>query len=161
MDREVRQNMTHASNLISAAMTHKIDGFLSFCPPDRWVFQPFHLSLFVQIEQAARHDEVIIFTSLMRDGSGPLMTSFMTTLLIENAHGTSVGGLNVASGVLSVSYYLQTSIKDMKAKTFLQLLFNFAEIVSWSSRDLLDQLDPACSAIEEDGLPPQLSLARR
>ena len=148
--------MTNASKLINAAMALQFDGYLSFCPPERWVFQPTHLPLLVQIEQGIRSDDIIIFTSLLRDGSGPLMTSFMTTMLIEESHGTIVDGLSVVSGQLSVSYYLMKSTKTMSARTFLQLLFNFTEIVGWSSMDLIDNTTDPMPPAEDDWMPRQL-----
>lgn len=129
--------MARVSKLVDAAMALQFEGFLSFCPPARWVFQPSHLSLLMQIEEGYQCDTVIIFASMARDGSGPMMTSFMTTLLIDEAHSTAQDGLCVASGPLSVTYYIMRSITDMDAVGFLQLLHNFAELVSWSSTDMI------------------------
>ena len=151
--------MTDLHPLMNDAMRHQFKGFLSFCPPGRWVFQPFHLPLLVQIEQGVHSDDAIIHTSLARDGSGPLMTSFVTTMLIEGAHGTTNEGLSVACGGLSVSYFIFRSTENLDAIQFLQLLFNFAELVHWSSNDLLLQKVALMPAPDEDWMPPQLTRA--
>ena len=148
--------MPKVSTLIQDAMRYPFDGFLSFCPPERWVFQPFHLSVLVQIEESVQFDKCIIFSSLARDGSGPLMTSFLTTLLIEGAYGTSMNGLSLASGQLSVSYFLRPNLEMLDAEHFLQLLFNFAELVHWSSPDLLSNSSPLMPMQEGEWLPPQI-----
>ena len=148
--------MPKVSTLIQDAMRYPFDGFLSFCPPERWVFQPFHLSVLVQIEESVQFDKCIIFSSLARDGSGPLMTSFLTTLLIEGAYGTSMNGLSLASGQLSVSYFLRANLEMLDAEHFLQLLFNFAELVHWSSPDLLSNSSPLMPMQEGEWLPPQI-----
>lgn len=148
--------MAKVSTLIQDAMRYPFDGFLSFCPPERRVFQPFHLSLLVQIEEGVHSDECVIFSSLARDVSGPLMTSFLTTLLIEGAYGTSMNGFSVATGQLSVSYFLRPNLELLDAEHFLQLLFNFAELVQWSSPDLLSNAPPLLPMQEDEWLPPQI-----
>lgn len=148
--------MTNVSNLIQTASSYSFSGFLSFYPPEKWIFQPHHLPVLVQIEVGTKSDECIIFSSLARDSSGPLMTSFMTTLLIEGAHGISVDGLSVASGDLSISYFLKRKIANLDAGHFLQLLFNFAEVVYWSSPDLLPNTAAHISSRDDVSLPPQI-----
>lgn len=131
--------MTDLSTLIRQSTTLNFEGFLSFCPPSRWVFQPSHIAVLVQIEAGVKADQMIIHTSLSRDGSGPLLTSFMTTMLIEDSHATWQPGLGVTSGHVSITYYHIRSVEGLDPERLLQLLFNFAELVSWSSMSLLPQ----------------------
>ena len=148
--------MAKLNTLIQEAISYEFSGFLSFCSSDRWVFQPFHLPMLVQIEAGVQSDDCIIYTSLARDGSGPLMTSFMTTLLIEGGYGTSLRGLSVASGDLSISYFARPNLENVDAQHFLQLLFNFAELVYWSSPDLLSTDLDFVVAQEDEWMPPQI-----
>ena len=141
--------MTDLGTLIRQSTTLNFDGFLSFCPPSRWVFQPAHLAVLVQIEAGIKPDQMIVHTSLSRDGSGPLLTSFMTTMLIEDSHATFQPGLGVTSGHVSVTYYHIRSVDGLDAERLLQLLFNFAEIVSWSSMSLLPQQSERATATSD------------
>lgn len=129
--------MPQLSYLVKAAGDRQMAGKISFCPPARWVFQPDYHDLLIQIEPGIADSQLILNTTLARDGSGPLLASFMSTLFIEESHATSPSGLGVCSGSVSVTFFICRSVNGMQPDGFVQLLENFVQLVSWTADDLL------------------------
>lgn len=144
--------MPQLSELVKAAGDTAINGRISFCPPARWVFQPETRDLLIQIEPGVSEGMLILNTTLARDGSGPLLASFMSTLFIEESHATSPSGLGVCSGSVSVTFVICRSTASLRPAGFVQLLENFVQLVSWTADSLVPPAAPMPSA--DDGSGP-------
>lgn len=144
--------MPQLSELVKAAGDIIPTGRVSFCPPARWVFQPESCDLLVQIEPGVSEGLLILNTTLARDGSGPLLASFMSTLFIEDSHATSPSGLGVCSGSVSVTFFICRSIAGLQPAGFVQLLENFVQLVSWTADNLVPPAAPMPSADDASGL---------
>ncbi len=141
--------MPQLSELVKAAGDIMPTGRVSFCPPARWVFQPATCDLLVQIEPGVSDGLLILNTTLDRDGSGPLLASFMSTLFIEESHATSPSRLGVCSGSVSVTFFICRSTAGLQAAGFVQLLENFVQLVSWTADSLVPPAAPLPSAEEQ------------
>ena len=105
--------------------------------PGRWLYQPVNLDLLAQLEVLADDRYMIVNTTLARDGSGPLLASFLSTLLIEQSHANSMDGLGVCSGSVSVTYYNRVYFEGFERPRILRLVDNFCHLVFWSAGHLI------------------------
>ena len=110
--------------------------------PGRWLYQPAGLDLLVQLEMTTDNRYIIINATLARDGSGPLLASFLSTLLIEQSHANSPDGLGVCSGSVSVTYFNRVSIDGFDRPRLLKLADNFCHLVFWSAGHLITPPQP-------------------
>ena len=137
--------MPQLSELVKAAGDIMPTGRVSFCPPARWVFQPASCDLLVQIEPGVSDGLLILNTTLARDGSGPILASFMSTLFIEESHATSPSGLGVCSGSVSVTFFICRSTAGLRTAGFVQL-------VSWTADSLVPPAAPVPASEEQVSL---------
>lgn len=98
---------------------------LQFYSPHVWLYKNENASITIKIETILNDDYVFVNASFARDGSGPLLASFMSMLLIEDSHATSPDTFGICSGAASVSLYHMLDISDLTENRLIAYLHNF------------------------------------
>ena len=99
-----------------------------FFAPYVWVYQGQNPSIMIKIEQMRCANKLFVNISFARDGSGVLMASFMSMLLIEDSHATSADTIGVCSGHASITLYHMLDITGLDSKRLLSYLENFESL---------------------------------
>lgn len=101
---------------------------LQFHPPHVWIYRPKNKNIIVKLEQTKNPHMLCVNASFARDGSGPLMASFMSMLLIEDSHATSTDYLGICSGAASITLYHWLDIKNWQCNQLANYLINFEKL---------------------------------
>ncbi|MEL0042828.1 MAG: hypothetical protein VW828_05630 [Candidatus Puniceispirillum sp.] len=80
----------------------------------RWMV-PGGRHFIIQLELLHNADQAIMFSTIARDGSGPLKASFLTMLLLEDTAAYRQKHYSVCSGEPSVTLYPIFDVVNMKA----------------------------------------------
>lgn len=100
---------------------HKI----AFFAPYVWLYQGQNPAIMIKIEETRCAHKLFVNASFARDGSGVLMASFMSMLLIEDSHATTADTIGVCSGHASITLYHMLDIRPLDSKRLLSYLKNF------------------------------------
>ena len=82
----------------------------------------------VQFELLHHADKAIMYSTIARDGSGPLKASFLTMLLLEDTIASVQQQYGVCSGAASVTMYRFLDLADMNSERLAAVLANFASL---------------------------------
>ena len=102
---------------------------LRFYAPIVWLYKGDSEAIIIKLEQTNIDNKLLVNASFARDGSGPLMASFMSMLLIENCHATRSDTFGVCSGDASVTLYHLLDVTAFDHKRLLAYLKNFEALV--------------------------------
>ena len=129
---------------------------VQFYAPHVWLYQGQNPSVIVKIEQIASHDRLFVNASFARDGSGPIIASFMSMLLIEEVHATTSDTIGICSGNASVTLHHLLDITDMDYHRLQTYLINFEALALCVFGKLAGQSTPS----SQINLPPHPLQAR-
>ena len=101
---------------------------LQFFAPYVWLFRPDNQNIVIKLEETKHHHLLCVNASFARDGSGPLVASFMSMLLIEDSHATAGQSFGICSGEASVTLYHWLNVHDWTVKQFANYLINFEKL---------------------------------
>ena len=90
----------------------------------RWML-PGGRNFIIQLELMHDTDRAILFSTIARDGSGPLKASFLTMLLLEDTVANTQKQYGVCSGFASVTLYRFFDLCDITAARMAASLSNF------------------------------------
>lgn len=79
----------------------------------------------VQLELFDDGKRGLLFSMVARDGSGPLRTSFLTMLLLEDSFATAQVPYGVCSGEATVTVYRYLDLNNITASELGQAMVNF------------------------------------
>ena len=99
-----------------------------FFAPYVWVYQGQNPAIIIKIEETRSAHKLFVNVSFARDGSGVLMASFMSMLLIEDSHATSADTIGVCSGHASITLYHMLDITALDSQRLLSYLENFESL---------------------------------
>lgn len=116
------------TNILELLQNQIGDDRLQFHPPLVWIYRPKNKNVIVKLEQTKQPDMICVNASFARDGSGPLMASFMSMLLIEDSHATTADNLGICSGAASITLYHWLDIKGWQASQLVNYLVNFEKL---------------------------------
>ena len=102
---------------------------LQFYAPHVWLYKGECDTVIIKLEQTKTQDKLLVNASFARDGSGPLMASFMSMLLIEDCHATSMDTFGVCSGKASITLYHLLDMTGFDAVRLSAYLQNFETLV--------------------------------
>ena len=125
---------------------------MAFFAPYVWVYQGQNPAIMIKIEETRCAHKLFVNASFARDGSGFLMASFMSMLLIEDSHATSADTNGVCSGHASITLYHMLDISALDSKRLLSYLENFEALA-------LCVLEQA-AGLSQHGTPSNMLLSR-
>lgn len=98
---------------------------MAFFAPYVWLYQGQNPAVKIKIEETRCAHKLFVNASFARDGSGVLMASFMSMLLIEDSHATTADTIGVCSGHASITLYHMLDIRALDSQRLLSYLQNF------------------------------------
>ena len=98
---------------------------LQFFVPYVWLYHGQDPAIVIKIEEMKNSKMLLVNASIARDGSGPLMASFMSILLIEEAHATASSDFGICSVYASVTLYHKLDISNFGTQRLRSYLKNF------------------------------------
>ena len=98
---------------------------LQFFSPHVWLYKGKNPFFIIKIEQIASRQKLFVNASFARDGSGPIIASFMSMLFIEEGHATAADTIGICSGHASVTLHHLLDITDMDHQRLETYLDNF------------------------------------
>ena len=98
---------------------------MQFHAPFVWLYRSSNKAIVIKIETTTDDEKYFVNASFARDGSGPLMASFMSMLMIEDVHATSADTIGICSGEASVTFYHMLDLGDIDDKHLVNYLYNF------------------------------------
>ncbi len=98
---------------------------LQFFSPHVWLYKGKNPFVIIKIEQIASRQKLFVNASFARDGSGPIIASFMSMLFIEEGHATAADTIGICSGHASVTLHHLLDITDMDHQRLETYLDNF------------------------------------
>ena len=101
---------------------------MQFFAPYVWLYRPEDKALIIKLEEFEKPIYLCVNASFARDGSGPLLASFMSMLLIEDSHATMTGQIGICSGRASVTIYHCLDVTHWCAKRLTNYLINFEKL---------------------------------
>lgn len=101
---------------------------VQFFAPYVWLYRPEDKALIIKLEELQKPNYLCVNASFARDGSGPLLASFMSMLLIEDSHATMTGQIGICSGRASVTIYHCLDVAHWCAKRLTNYLINFEKL---------------------------------
>lgn len=107
---------------LAAKLGHEI---VQYHSPYVWLYHGQNPAVILKIEETKNDDKVFVNASFARDGSGPLLASFMSMLLIEDSHATVADTIGVCSGYASVTLYHMLDISQLDEARLMHYLHNF------------------------------------
>lgn len=116
------------TNLLAAAQSHYGQDKVQFYAPYIWLYRPENEAIIIKLEETNRPDCLCVNASFARDGSVPLLASFMSMLLIEDSHATTADTIGVCSGMASVTLYHWLDVAQWDAHRLLCYLHNFEKL---------------------------------
>ena len=82
----------------------------------------------VQFEPFDDGKRGLVYATTARDGSGPIRTSFLTLLLLEDSFATLTGPHGVCSGEATVTVFKIVELETATAHDIAHLMTNFVEV---------------------------------
>ena len=79
----------------------------------------------VQLELFDDGKRVLLFSMVARDGSGPLRTSFLTMLALEDVFATAQTPYGVCSGEATVTVYRYIDLYEITSESLAKAMVNF------------------------------------
>lgn len=101
---------------------------VQFFAPYVWLYRPEETAVIIKLEEFRKPNFLCVNASFARDGSGPLLASFMSMLLIEDSHATMTGQIGICSGRASVTIYHCLDVTDWSVKRLTNYLINFEKL---------------------------------
>lgn len=93
--------------------------------PHVWLYRCQHSSIIIKLEKTMQDNHLFVNASFARDGSGPLLASFMSMLLIEECHATTSDTFGICSGLASVTLHHILDITSLDHHRLQAYLENF------------------------------------
>ena len=90
-----------------------------------WWMVPGGRHFIIQLELLHNAVQAIMFSTIARDGSGPLKASFLTMLLLEDTAAYRQKHYSVFSGEASVTLYRIFDVVDLTATRMAAMMANF------------------------------------
>ena len=84
----------------------------------------------VQLELLDDGRSALIYASIARDGSGPLRSSFITMLMLEDTIANVLVPYGVCSGEATVTVYKRVSLANATAPGVFRQMMEFSQIAS-------------------------------
>ena len=84
----------------------------------------------VQLELLDDGRSALIYASIARDGSGPLRSSFITILMLEDTIANVLVPYGVCSGEATVTVYKRVSLANATAPGVFRQMMEFSQIAS-------------------------------
>ena len=125
---------------------------LSFHASHVWLYRGDNKAIIIKIEQISPAGKVFVNASFARDGSGPLLASFMSLLLIDECHATQSDSIGICSGHVSVTLYHMLDLASFDLAHFCRFLENFEALASCI-------FDQARGKITQSNLAPMPKMA--
>ena len=82
----------------------------------------------VQLELLDGGERALVYATTARDGSGPLRSSFVTMLLLEDTIANVMVPYGVCSGEATVTVYRYVSLGDATAESICHHIMDFAQL---------------------------------
>ena len=101
---------------------------VQFFAPYVWLYRPEEKAVIIKLEEFRKPNLLCVNASFARDGSGPLLASFMSMLLIEDSHATMMGQIGICSGRASVTIYHCLDVTDWNVSRLMNYLTNFEKL---------------------------------
>lgn len=101
---------------------------VQFFAPYVWLYRPEEKAVIIKLEELRKPNFLCVNASFARDGSGPLLASFMSMLLIEDSHATMTGEIGICSGRASVTIYHCLDVTHWSVKRLTNYLINFEKL---------------------------------
>ena len=118
--------MPDLATLVNSCIDSEQPASIIALPHGHWVFMPEVQDTVVHLEATTDPQKVLIHASLARDGTGLVMSSFMSALFACDSHATTADGIGVWSNSQAVHYFIHRSLGHLDANGLLQLLHNFS-----------------------------------
>ena len=104
----------------------------------RWMM-PVNDNAIIQIELLHHANQALLSSTVARDGSDPLMASFLTMLLLEDTIAHAQHPFGICSGAATVTLH---RFIDLETPTADQLAFAIADFASFNDVIFADDLSP-------------------
>ena len=91
-----------------------------------------------QIELLHHCNEAVLYSCLARDGSGPLKTPFLTTLMLEDAIAYAQAPYGICLGAATVAIFKFIDLTNMTAAKLAQFIVNFTNLDAVIFADYLE-----------------------
>lgn len=98
---------------------------MQFHAPYVWLYRSSNKAIVIKIETIIDDHKLFVNASFARDGSGPLLASFMSMLMIEDIHATVADTIGICSGEASVTLFHLLDITTIDDQHLLHYLYNF------------------------------------
>ena len=104
----------------------------------------------VQLELFDDGKRGLLFSMVARDGSGPLRTSFLTMLLLEDIFATVQVPYGVCSGEATVTAYRYVDLQNITATQLAQAMVNFGYTAEMVLGGYCGVMPASAPAIEQE-----------
>ncbi|MGC6518093.1 MAG: hypothetical protein ACON49_08750 [Candidatus Puniceispirillaceae bacterium] len=117
------------STILSKLATEIGTQKLQFFAPYVWLYKGHNEAIIIKLEETVDSRKLCVNASFARDGSGPLLASFLSMLLIDDCHATTSDTIGVCSGEASVTLFHMLDIGALDTRRLLAYLINFENLI--------------------------------